>query len=219
MEGETATETGAAGTETSSPTENGKPRQRTVTIETPNTEIRATLYGRGDCGVVLVPQVNLDRGSWEPQAQTVAEMGHVALAIDENPDARAASVLAAVRYLREEVGVDRVALVGASTGGEAVVTANARADSGTVQGTMTLSAAGGADHAGDLQGRLAFVVSEGDEARFVETARALESGAPDSAELVTYSGSAHGQGIFDSSHAEDLRGRLTEFVAVVCEGS
>lgn len=208
-----------AETGTPSDTENGRPGRETVSIETDDAEIPATLYGRGDCGVVLVPQVNLDRGSWEPQAESIAGMGHVALAIDENPDARADSVLAAVRYLREEVGVDRVALVGASTGGEAVVTANARAGSGTVQGTMTLSAAGGAGHAGDLQGRLVFVVTEGDESRFVETARALADGAPDPAELVTYPGSAHGQGIFDSASTKELRGRLTEFVSAVCEAS
>lgn len=218
---ETGTGTGTTtdGTENPSTTENGRSRQETVTVQTANGAIEATLYGRGDCGVVLVPQIDLDRESWEPQAEAVAGMGHVALAIDENPDARAASVLGAVRYLREEVGVDRVALVGASTGGEAVVTANARADPGDVQGTMTLSAAGGADHASDLQGRLLFVVSEGDESRFVGTARALEADAPDRAELVTYSGSAHGQGLFDSSHARELRGRFSEFVSGVCEGS
>lgn len=215
----TATDARGGSAAIPSDTANGRPGRETVSIETAGAEIGGTLYGRGDCGVVLVPQANLDRGSWEPQAEAIAGMGQVALAVDENPGAPTGSVLDAVRYLREAVGVDRVALVGAGTGGEAVLTANARAPTGTIEGTMTLSAAGGADHAGVLQGRLVFVVSEGDESRFVETANALADDAPVPAELVTYAGSARGQDLFDSRHAKDLRGRLTEFVSAVCESS
>lgn len=188
---------------------------RSVSFEAAQgTTIEATEYGSGDCGVVLVPQINLDRESWRPQAEMLAGMGHRALAIDEDPDDRSGSVRGAIQYLRDR-GVATLVLVGASTGGEAVVVANATTDA-TVDGTITLSAAGGADHAADLQGRSLFVVSKGDEDRFVRVARQLHRGAPEPTALVEYEGSAHGQGFFDSEHAADLRDRLRAVVSAVC---
>lgn len=145
----------------------------------------------------------------------IAEMGHLALAIDEDPDNRSASVRGAIRHLREQRGVSTLILVGASTGGKAVVVANAKTDP-PVDGTITLSAAGETDHASDLQGWSLFVVSMGDEDRFVRIARDLHQGAPDPKNLVEYQGSAHGQGIFDSKHGDDLRNRVSTVISEVC---
>lgn len=187
-----------------------------VSFEAPHgATVEATRYGDGDCGVVLVPQIDRDRESWQPQAETVARQGHLALAVDEDPDDRASSVRGAIGYLRAEAGVSTVVLVGASSGGEAVVVANAETDE-AVAGTMTLSAAGGAERASQLQGRTLFVVAANDDERFVETARELHENAPDPTELVEYGGSAHGQGLFDSDHGDDLRGRFEAFVSDVC---
>lgn len=206
----------ATGTPAPTPTGDGEPVD--ISFEAPHgATIEATAYGDGDCGVVLVPQVNQDRGSWQHQAMALADMGHLALAIDEDPDDRPSSVRGAIRYLREEVGVSTVVLVGASSGGEAVVVANAETDA-TVDGTVTLSAAGGAGRASELQGRTLFVVATGDEARFVATARELHEKAPEPTELVEYDGSAHGQGLFDSAAGDDLRGRLESFLSDVCGG-
>ena len=146
----------------------------------------------------------------------IAKMGYLALAIDEDPDNRAASVRGAIHYLREQQGISTLILVGASTGGEAVVVANAETDA-TVDGTITLSAAGGAEHASNLQGRSLFVVSRGDEDRFVRIARKLHQGAPEPKKLVEYEGAAHGQGIFDSDRGDNLRDRVRTFVTEVCE--
>lgn len=199
-----------AGTETPS-------TPRDVTFQsTADTDVTGTLYGSGDCGVVLVPQINLDRGSWAPQAAALADRGHVALAIDEDPDARAASTLGAVRFLHETVGVDHLVLVGASSGGEAVVRATARADSGTVDGLVALSAGGGAEVAGDLQGRKLFAVAENDDERFVRVAEQLHANAPEPKTLQRYAGSAHGQALF-GAHGDDLGPRLFELVATACE--
>lgn len=203
-------------TETAATTPTGDGTPDALSFEAPHgATVEATAYGDGDCGVVLVPQINRDRESWRSQAETIAELGHLALAIDEDPDDRPSSVRGAIRYLRAEVGVSTVVLVGASSGGEAVVKANAETDA-AVDGTMTLSAAGGADRAGELQGRTLFVVATDDEARFVATARELHENAPDPTELVEYDGSAHGQGLFDADHGEDLRGRFERFVTDVC---
>lgn len=206
-EAETETEGRTAGT-ASGPTD--------VTFEAPHeATIPATAYGGGDCGVVLVPQVNLDRGSWRPQAELVASTGRQALAIDEDPDDRAASVRGAIRYLREERGVSTVVLVGASTGGAAVVVANAETDV-PVAGTVALSPAGGVDHADALTGRSLFVVATADEDRFVRIANDLEAAAPEPKELIEFEGSAHGQGLFESEHGEALRSRLQTFLDEAC---
>lgn len=178
--------------------------------------IEATRYGDGDCGVVLVPQINKDRGSWQSQAEVIEEMGHLALAIDEDPDNRPASVRGAIQYLQADHDVSVIALVGASSGGEAVVVANAETDA-SIAGTMTLSAAGGQDRASELQGQSVFVVATGDDDEFVRTARGLHENAPEPKNLVEYSGAAHGQGLFESDPGDDLRDRFETFIADVCE--
>lgn len=211
--------TGETTTETSSSSESGDSTPKSpqsVSFEAPHgTTIKATAYGNGDCGVVLVPQINLDRESWQPQAKMIAGMGHLALAIDEDPDNRSASVRGAIQYLRQQQGVSTIILIGASTGGEAVVVANAKTDT-TVDGTITLSAAGGSDQASELQGRSLFVVSNGDEDRFVRIAQELHQSAPDPKNLVEYEGPAHGQRIFTSDHEDNLRDRVRTFISEVC---
>lgn len=192
-------------------------RPQTVSFEAPHgTTIEGTLYGSGDCGVIMVPQINMDRESWEPQATMIADMGHRALAIDEDPDDRSSSVRGAIRYLSEQQNVSTRILLGASSGGEAVVVANASTDADTVDGTITLSAAGGVDHAPDLRGRSLFVVSESDDDRFVRVARELHEGAPEPKRLVEYEGSSHGQRLFTSNRKDALRDRIQTFLSEVC---
>lgn len=167
-------------------------------------ELMGTVYGDGDCGVVLTPQINLERGSWGPQATQLAEQGYLAFAIDVDEDDRPASILGALRYLEEGHGIDRVVFVGASIGGEASVIANARADAEVVGGVVAISPGGGTDYAADLTGRKLFVVAEGDDDRFVETTETLHEEASKPKELQIYDGSAHGQALFDNEHGDDL---------------
>ncbi len=178
--------------------------------------IKGTLYGDGKCGIILVPQINMDRESWEKEATRLAKQGHLILAIDENPEECAASVLDAIRYLRQEQEVERVILIGASSGGEAVLDANAKATAGTIDVTITLSAAGGPQYAEQLQGRLLFVVSKGDEKQFVTVARTLHQNATNPKQLKLFSGDSHGQRLFNSSHANALRKQITQFTSSVC---
>lgn len=220
---ETATETDAEVTDEASPTDTsptaGSKRTETVTFQsTAGTTVKGTLYGRGDCGVVLVPQINMDRPSWKPQATMLAERGHAALAIDEDPDHRWESALGAARFLRSSKGVSRLVLVGASSGGEAVVRANANAKKGSIDGLVTISAGGGAEVADQLQGQKLFVASKEDDKRFVQTAKDLHRKAPKPKALKLYEGSAHGQRIFNSPHGTDLTERLLNIVKRSCGG-
>lgn len=191
----------------------------TVSFDAPHgTTIDGSLYGDGDCGIVLVPQINLDRGSWSEQANTLTEEGYLVLAIDEDPDDRVNSILGAVDYLTDEHSITQSVLIGASSGGEAVVKANATAPNRPIAGTVAISPGGGADQAADLQGRLLFAVSRGDDSRFVETTRQLHQNAPDPKELAEYDGSAHGQDIFDTDHGDDLMERITNLLSSACDG-
>lgn len=195
-------------------------RPTDVSFDAPHGEtIEGTLYGQGDCGIVLVPQINLDRGSWEEEANKLAtEEGFTVLAIDEDPNDRPSSVRGAMTFLRDQHDVSSLVLVGASSGGEAVVVANANSEEGTVDGTIAISPGGGTEHASELQGSTLFVVSEDDDERFVETTKELHNEAPHPSEIITYSGSAHGQRILDSEHGEDLQTRLREFAKSACSG-
>ncbi|MFC6733598.1 S9 family peptidase [Haladaptatus sp. DYSN1] len=182
---------------------------------TADAEIEGTLFGSGDCGVVMVPQINLDRESWKPQAQLLAAAGYTALPIDERDDP-AGAVLGAVSYLKSKAGVSNVVLVGGSSGGEAVVHANAQAEDGAVAGVMGISAAGGVDVAPQLQGRKLFVVGKDDDQRFVDTAKQLHENASDPKRLVMLESDAHAQRIFESPHADTLTDLLVSFVEESC---
>lgn len=177
--------------------------------------VEATLYGRGSCGIVLVPQINRDRESWRPQAERLATEGLVALPIDEGSD-RVPAVLAAVEYLRTEHRISRVVLMGASTGGEAVVGAGA-AKPDRVDGVITLSAAGGVVDADRLTGQQLFVVSSGDEKRFVDIAHELNDRTPEPEQLEIYDGGAHGQRLFESPHRQDLWTNVLTLTTNVCQ--
>lgn len=195
-------------------------RPTDVTFDAPHgATLDGTLYGQGDCGIVLVPQINLDRGSWEEEASKLAtEEGFTVLAIDEDPNNRASSVRGAMTYLRDQHDVSSMVLVGASSGAEAVVVANANSEADAVDGTIAISPGGGTEFASELQGSTLFVVSEDDDQRFVDTTMELHEKAPKPSEIITYPGSAHGQRILDSEHGEDLQTRLREFTKSVCSG-
>lgn len=210
------TDTTVSGTATTG-SDGQTPGSQTVSFETSHgPTLSGTLYGNGECGIVLVPQINMDRESWQPQAEWLASLGHTVLAIDEDPDNRPASVQGAIQYLQDQQSVSQLVLIGASSGGEAVVTANANAPPDTVDGTITLSAGGGGEAAAELQGRLLFVVSRGDDDRFVQTATQLHQNASQPKELVQYRGTTHGQRLFESGHREELTEQIQTLITEDC---
>ncbi len=177
--------------------------------------VEATLYRDGPCGVVLVPQVNRDRESWRPQAERLVEEGYVALPIDEGSDPPAA-VLGAVEYLRAEHGISRAVALGASTGGEAVLTA-AAAEPDRIDGVVALSAAGGVAQANRLTGEKLFGVSRNGESRFVDIATEAAERASDPKQLNVYDGDAHGQQLFESPHQTELWDAIFTLTTTACQ--
>lgn len=75
---------------------------------------------------------------------------------------------------------------------------------------------GGTDVAGELTGRKLFVATEND-GEFTGIARDLHKNAPEPKALKIYGGSAHGQGIFETKHGDDLADRLVTLVEDVCK--
>jgi hypothetical protein len=147
-----------------------------------------------------------------------AGKGYTCLAIDLNLNNRGTTpdyVLAAVRYLRQQVGVENVILVGAGAGANAVVRANAQAGSGTIDGTLALAPGEGADVAGRMQGWKLFVVSSGDETKYIQTTKQMHQNASNPKRYERVTGGAHGQQVFEANKNE-IRSLLGGLLSTVC---
>lgn len=185
-------------------------------------EGRGTLFGTGDCGVVLVPGSSFAEESWHPQARQLAADGRVVLTLDFTSAEYGGSdtpedVLGAVRFLRGSVGVGRVVLVGASSGGYSVLVANTRAEPGRVDGTVAIAHPDGVGLARDLHPPLLFAVSQDDDVVDAADVEATYRGSPEHKKLVTFEGETHAQGLFETRHADELLEAIREFVDGVCE--
>lgn len=213
-----ADETSGTTRGTSSPPKRGAVRFSTQA----GTTVRGTLLGEGSCGVVFVHGVGFDRKDWRPQMEDVAAEGYTALSVDLNLDDRSTTpdyLLAAVRYLRQRVGVDDVVLFGASAGANAVARANAQAEPATIDGNLVLSAGKSAGAGTELQGWSLFVVSRNDADRFVRTTRRMYENAPGQKRFQKLSGSAHGQKVFeDSTAGDEVMNVLFDLLATACGG-
>jgi hypothetical protein len=213
-----ATETTASGTTETETTTDETTTTDGTTTETPppkdggdvkfatesGATVQGTLLGNGECGLIFAHDAGFDRKSWLPMAKRFAENGNTCLTIDVklSSDAAPEYVLAGVRYMRQRVGVKHVLIVGAGAGANAVIRANARAESGTVDGTFALSPEEGEDVAAEMQGWKLFAVSQGDDDKYVQTAKRMEEAAANPARLEQISGSEHGQAVVESSPEE-----------------
>lgn len=204
---ETATENGGESDSTEIEPES-------VTFESADgSDVAASVYGDGSCVIVLIPQINMEKESWDDQARALAEDGHLAVPIDPG-ERRVDAVSGVVTGLREERTVDRVILVGASIGGEAALLA--AADEIDVDGVVAISPGGGGDRSGEIDASLLLIVAEGDDDRFVsETERAYDE-AIEPKQLLTVEGSEYGQRLFDSAEGSEVTTKVVEFVDRVC---
>ncbi|WP_458207276.1 alpha/beta hydrolase [Haladaptatus sp. NG-SE-30] len=212
--GETSSETTESTTTGTAPPKGGDVQFSTSGGAT----VQGTLLGDGSCGVVFAHGAGFDRKSWLPQVRRLAEREYTCLTIDLNLDDRSTTpeyVLAAVRYLRKRVGVKKVMLVGASAGANAVVRANAQAKKGTIDGTLALSPGKSADAASQMHGWKLFIVSSGDDDRFVQTTKQMYQNAPKPKRQEIFGGSAHGQHVFESN-PDMIRSAMNSLLVTVC---
>lgn len=138
-----------------------------------------------------------DAASWEDQAQEIAGSGIMALAPEK---ASSENLLASVKYLREERGVQDVAFIGASAGGSAVLRA-ADENPDAADQLILLSATGDVTGLGD-EPKL-FVASEGEG--IAEEARRMAEEAPgEQNEVLIVPGDAHAQAVFGTKGGDEL---------------
>ena len=170
-------------------------------VEVGDTE--ALVWSEGDYGVVMAHGAAYDAASWEEQAQEIAGSGIVALAPeDTSPE----NLLASIEYLKEERGVQDVALMGASAGGSAVLRA-ANEEREAADQIILLSATGDVTGLGE-EPKL-FVASEGEG--MAEEVRWMAEEAPGNQnEALILPGDAHAQAIFRTGEGDRLMQTILE---------
>jgi pimeloyl-ACP methyl ester carboxylesterase len=78
----------------------------------------ALRWGDGPYGLVLVHEEGADAASWEPQALAFADEGMTVLAVEVSGTG---AIVAAIGHLRDEVRLERVAVLAAGPGSEAAL--------------------------------------------------------------------------------------------------
>jgi pimeloyl-ACP methyl ester carboxylesterase len=158
---------------------------------------RAVLWGEGERGVVLAHGAAYDAASWESQGQTLGENGAAALAVE---DTSPSNLRTAIRYLKEESGVESVALIGASAGARPVLEVGEE-NPGKIDQIILLSGIGDVSGLGEYP--KLFVASEGEE--IAERVRQMaDEASGDRNEALILSGDAHAQAIFETEEGERL---------------
>jgi dienelactone hydrolase len=210
--------------------------QQTVSIRIPNTpqQIQADLYGAATNytakrGIVLAHGGRFDRASWRKQAEVLVNRGFVVLAISfrgdrKNPDGspgsfgsapdNATDVLAAVNYLHGR-GIQRVAAIGGSFGGDAVGDADARSAPGEIDRIVLLGSSGG-DFPTQLKSPKLFLVARDDRSgsglRLPEITQHYAK-APGPKKLIVLEGSAHAQFLFDTEQGPRVMEEILKFIS------
>ena len=189
--------------------------------------IYADEYGEGSHAVVLAHGGQFTKESWREQADTLADLGFRALAIDfrgrgssrggsapSGDDAVHLDVLAAIRYLRE-TGADRVSLLGASFGGWAVAKAATQLPPGEID-RLVLLAHSPIENPEELTGRKLFILTRedfsGSSTLRLPAIRDQYERAPDPKELVILEGSAHAQHVFRTDQGPRLLEEILRFL-------
>lgn len=190
--------------------------------------IYADLYGEGDRGVVLAHGGQFNKGSWRLQAERLARAGFRVIAFDfrgfgqshgpGDSDMYSApmrlDVLAAVDYLRAK-GAKRVAVVGASFGGDAAVDACIASPAGTIQRLILLAAEPDGD-AKKLKVPLLFIVARDDtngSGPRLPRIRAWFEKVPQPKQLIILPGSAHAQFLFQTDQGERVMREMIKFLS------
>lgn len=184
------------------------------------------VFGSGPTGVILAHQRPLDQTSWFPFATKLAQTGEfTVLTFDfrgvgdstgqKEPDRLDTDLFAAYSYMRDQLGMTKIFLVGASIGGTAALTLAARMP---VAGVVSISAPAqylvldALAAVPDVTAPKLFLASDGD----VPAKRSEEdlwNAAADPKDRELYDGNAHGTEIFAGPNGPALERRLLAFLS------
>lgn len=165
--------------------------------------VHGLLWGKGAYGVVLSHGAIYDAKSWTPLAGEIAKHGMVVLSLEEiEPD----DIAAAHFYLQQKQGAKRVALIGASAGGSAAITAMSQAPSKWDQ-LILLSSVGDVSTLGSAP--KLFVASENEGISDAVRSMAKSAQGKENETLI-FEGSAHAQAIFRTQNGSRLISAILE---------
>lgn len=183
------------------------------------------VFGNGDVGIIFAHMRPADQTSWFPLATRLANSGGYTVltfnfrgygeSTGEKEFNRVDTDLqAALDYMHDDLGIDRVFLVGASMGGTASLIIAARQP---VEGVVALSALAffqeidAVDTVGAVKAPKLFLVSEDD----VPAMRSLDQfilQAHEPADEEIYPGDAHGTDLFAEPFSADVQQRIIDFI-------
>ncbi len=188
--------------------------------------LRGRLFGNGPTGVILAHMRPADQTAWFPYATELAALGGFTVMTfdfrgygdstgDKDFDHVDTDLTAAYDYMRGELGIQKIFLVGASMGGTASIIVAARRQ---VAGVVSISSPAvfqtmdALDVMKALTAPKLFVTSDKD----VPAKRSLEEmldEAPEPKQQQIYDGNAHGTDLLTSPSSADLRQRITAFIS------
>lgn len=166
----------------------------------------ALVWGDGGDGVVLAHGAAFDAASWEGLATRIAAAGDTVVAVEDiSPDA----IGAAVAYLRDDRGVDKVALVGGSAGADAILQLVSERK-GVGDQLILLSP----NRTVDGLGPEPKLLVAGEDEVVTEVSRQLASTAPgDDNEVILVPGSDHAQNLLDGPNGERVTAAILDRLA------
>jgi pimeloyl-ACP methyl ester carboxylesterase len=185
----------------------------------------ARVFGSGPTGVILAHMRPADQSSWYPFATELAESGEFTVLTfdfrgygdstgEKQFDRIDTDLEAAYEYMRDDLGVDRIYLVGASMGGTASLVVAARV---AVEGIVSISSPGeflpldARQTVDDIRARKLFITAEDDVPAFRSQQEFWDAAREPKVQHI-YDGDEHGTALLDGPHALDLRARLLAFL-------
>jgi pimeloyl-ACP methyl ester carboxylesterase len=184
-----------------------------------NARIFAEFQKRDSHAVLLAHAAIFNKESWGEFEKQLLENNYTILAIDfrgygqstksDQPNALYQDILAGVKFLQAQSGINKITVLGASMGGAAAAKASVYSQPGSINQLILLSPAI-VYQADKLKGDLLFIVSEDEY-----LAKALKysyNKAPKPKMLKLIPGNAHAQHIFKTSQADALTLIILDFL-------
>ena len=181
-------------------------------------------FGRGSPAVILVHDLDSDQGAWSSFAQTLESRGFLVMTYDMRGHGSSpgdkdigqtnADVLAAVRFMRTQVGIGQLFLMGAGLGGTSVLNA---ASLQQVLGVVAVSAPASSrgisalNAVSRIPAPKLLIAAEGDEDR-AEAARILHQRAVEPKELALFPGDRQGTKLLSGSDGLAARNSIVQFL-------
>lgn len=188
-------------------------------------DLQGQVFGDGSVGVILSHMRLDDQVAWYPFAQMLVERGDFTVMTfdfrgfgestgEKQFDRIDTDLEAAYDYMREELDIDKVFLVGSSMGGTASLVVAADLD---VAGVVSISAPGqfppidAETTVADIEAPKLFITSE-DDVPQARTQEVLWELAMQPKQQHIYEGDAHGTALFEGPHKADLERRILDFL-------